>query len=284
MTMRCCGWLLALGIASTLLNSSGADERPAPTPTADRHVQAAWAAVAQRHLDAAAMHARAALQADPQNWAAQYLVARLESLERLDRRIAEQPSADAHDARGAEYFKLGLIDESIADFDAAIRIDPPRERGHWRRGIAYYYAGQFDKGQRQFEAYQTFDDNDVENAVWRYLCMARRVGVQQARDDLLRIRDDRRVPMMQIYALFAGRARIDDVLDAIRQGEPTERERNARRFYAHLYLGLYYDAAGQPQQAAQHMQQAVAHRIGHYMWDVAYLHHRLLQSRPAAEP
>jgi lipoprotein NlpI len=247
-------------------------------------VQAAWACVAQRQFDDAAAHARAALQVDPDDWAAQYLTARLDSLQRLDRRIAEQPSADAHDARGAEYFKLGLFAESIADFDAAIRLDPQRQRGHWRRGIAYYYARQFENGQRQFEAYQTFDDNDVENAVWRYLCMVPRVGADKARADLLRIRDDRRVPMMQIYALFAGQARVDDVLDAVGQGQPAPSERNARLFYAHLYLGLYYDAAGQHRQAAEHMQRAVTHRIGHYMWDVAYVHHRLLQNRQAEEP
>lgn len=180
--------------------------------------------------------------------------------------------ADAYDHRGSEQFKLGRIDESIADFDKAIELDPARERGHWKRGISYYYAGRYDEGQKQFESYQTFDDNDVENAVWRYLCMARSAGVERAQQDILKIKDDRRVPMMQVYALYAGRIQPDDVLAAARAGEPTPEELNGRLFYAELYLGLYYEAAGQPKQATEHLAAAVEHPIGHYMWDVARVH------------
>ena len=47
-------------------------------------------------------------------------------------------------------------------------LRPDQEPAHWKRGISYYYAGRFDEGRKQFEGYQTVDDNDVENAVWRY--------------------------------------------------------------------------------------------------------------------
>jgi lipoprotein NlpI len=187
--------------------------------------------------------------------------------------------ADAYDHRGSEQFKLGRIAESIADFDKAIELDPARERGHWKRGISYYYAGRFDEGRKQFEQYQTFDDNDVENAVWRYLCMARSVGASEAQKDILKIKDDRRVPMMQVHALYAGRLKPEEVLAAARAGEPSPEELNARLFYAELYLGLYYEAAAQPDQAAEHLAAAVKHRIGHYMWDVARVHSERLKDR-----
>lgn len=187
--------------------------------------------------------------------------------------------ADAYDHRGSEQFKQGRIAESIADFDKAIELDPARERGHWKRGISYYYADRFDEGRKQFEQYQTFDDNDVENAVWRYLCMARSVGVAEAQKDILKIKDDRRVPMMQVHALYAGRLKPEDVLAAARAGDSTPEELNARLFYAELYLGLYYEAAGQPAQAAEHLAAAVKHRIGHYMWDVARVHAERLKDR-----
>ena len=73
-------------------------------------------------------------------------------------------------------------------------------------------AGQYAAGRKQFEGYQTVDSNDVENAVWRFLCMAHSDGVAAARDDLLKIKHDRRVPMMEIYAMFAGRTTPDQVL------------------------------------------------------------------------
>lgn len=186
--------------------------------------------------------------------------------------------ADAYDHRGSEQFKLGRIAESIADFDRAIELDPTRERGHWKRGISYYYAGKYRLGRKQFESYQTFDDNDVENAVWRYLCMARGESADKARRELLKIKDDPRVPMMQVYAMFAGRAQPADVLAAAQGGEPSPEELNGRLFYAELYVGLYYDAAGLRDQAAEHLGAAVKHRIGHYMWDVARIHAESLKS------
>ncbi len=83
--------------------------------------------------------------------------------------------------RGMEHFKLGHMKQSIADFDKFIELVPEKERakasaGHWQRGISYYYTGQFKEGKAQFEALQTLEDNDVENAVWRYMCMVPLVG------------------------------------------------------------------------------------------------------------
>lgn len=179
---------------------------------------------------------------------------------------------DAFDSRGSERLALGQIDDSIADFDRAIELDKRREPGHWKRGIAYYYAGRYDDGRRQFEGYQTVDGNDVENAVWRFLCMARQDGVEKARRELLKIKDDRRVPMMEVYALFAGKAKADDVLAAARAGEPDTAELGHRLFYTELYLGLYAEALGDKTAARRHLQAAVNHKIGHYMWDVAKMH------------
>ncbi|MEX2560240.1 MAG: tetratricopeptide repeat protein, partial [Pirellulales bacterium] len=181
--------------------------------------------------------------------------------------------AELYDLRGSARFKLGRIEPSITDFDKAIELAPQREREHWKRGISYYYAGRYDEGRRQFEGYQTFDDNDVENAVWRYLCMAKSEGVERARRSLLKIKDDRRVPMMQVYALFAGQCEPDDVIEAARAGDPGAEELKGRLFYAHLYLGLYFDAGGDATRAREHIATAAGeHRIGHYMWHVARVH------------
>lgn len=183
---------------------------------------------------------------------------------------ARQP--DAFDHRGSERLALGEIEEAIDDFDRAIALDPRREPGHWKRGIAYYYAGRYDDGRRQFEGYQTVDGNDVENAVWRFLCMARRDGVEKARRELLKIKHDRRVPMMEVYALFAGKATPEDVMAAARAGEPEEGELQHRLFYAELYLALYAEALDDKAAARRHLRAAVGHKINHYMWDVARMH------------
>jgi lipoprotein NlpI len=120
--------------------------------------------------------------------------------------------------------------------------------------------------------------NDVENAVWHYLCVARASGVEKARASLLKIGKDRRVPMMEVYDLFAGKAKPADVLTAARAGKPPRELLNQQLFYAHLYLGLYYETLGDKKQTLEHLQQAAnEHRIGHYMWDVARVHRDLLE-------
>jgi len=191
---------------------------------------------------------------------------------------ADPRSAAAVQLRGMIHFKLGHISESIRDFDKAIELDPRRKAGHWQRGISYYYAGRFDEGRRQFEGYQSVDANDVENAVWRYLCMARKDGVAKARAAMLKIGKDTRVPMKEIYDLFLGRVKPDDVLAAAKAGDNTPDERNERLFYAHLYIGLYFETEGDKKKALEHITIAAADfPIGHYMWDVARVHRDLLR-------
>jgi lipoprotein NlpI len=182
-------------------------------------------------------------------------------------------SALAYDRRGSERFKLGQIQESVADFDAYLKLEPQQAPAHWKRGISLYYAGRCDDGARQFASYEKIDTNDVENAVWRYLCMAHVVGVQKARAAMLKVGKDGRVPMMEVYALFLGKAKPEDVLAAANAGKASPEQRNERLFYAHLYLGLYYDSLGDKKQTLAHLTDAVEkHKIGHYMWDVGRVH------------
>jgi lipoprotein NlpI len=261
---------LAFVMLLSTLSALGADEE---SSRAFEQIAAARKALADGDLAKARELAKQAVEKSPDDDFARYVLRGVEAIARLNRAIEEDPKrADAWDARGAEYFKLGEIERSIADFDRAIELDPRRAVQHWQRGISLYYAGKYDEGAKQFEAYQTFDDNDVENAVWRYLCMARAEGVEKAAADILRIKRDPRVPMMQVYDLYKGDLKPDDVLAAVKAGEPGKEELNGRLFYAHLYLGLYYDAAGDAEQALEHVAAAERHKIGHYMWDVARVH------------
>jgi lipoprotein NlpI len=190
--------------------------------------------------------------------------------------------ADAYDRRGSEHFKLGHIAESIADFDKFLDLEPAETPKHWRRGIAYYYAGRFEEGWKQFKGYEQVDTNDVENAVWHYLCLARAVGPEKARGSMLKIGKDARVPLMEVYALFKGEAKPADVLAAIDKGKPSANDQNNRRFYAHLYLGLYYESIGDKKQTLEHMTKAVATPFPSYMVDVARVHlERLRQDAKA---
>jgi len=172
---------------------------------------------------------------------------------------------------------MAHIRQSLADFDRAIELDPAQAPHHWQRGITLYYAGRYEDGHKQFDSHQTVNPDDVENAAWRYLCMARAGTVQQARDSILPIEQDGRVPMMQIYALYKGTAGIEDVMAAAKAGNPAPGALNGRLFYAHLYIGLYYEAAGNAKAAREHITHAVEHMVDHYMGDVARVHLQLLK-------
>jgi lipoprotein NlpI len=198
-------------------------------------------------------------------------VADYDQVLKLDPRVAE-----AWQQRGSEHFKLGHIKEAIADFDKFLELVPQQSPHHWQRGIALYYAGRFADGRKQFELHQTVNPNDVENAVWHFLCVAREAGVEKARAALIPIQGDARVPMVEVHALFAGKAKPEEVLKAAgADGTPTARL-NRQLFYAHLYLGLYFEATGDETRAREHIQKAAGqHRTEDYMGDVARVHLQL---------
>jgi lipoprotein NlpI len=175
----------------------------------------------------------------------------------FDRSLGLDPrAAEVYDHRGSEQFKLGKIAAAVADFDKYLELMPNEKPGHWRRGIALYYAGRFKDGAEQFAAYERVDTNDVENAVWHHLCNAKAVGPDKARAALLKVGHDRRVPLMTVYELFAGRAKPEDVLRDAEAGEAPAARRRDQRFYANLYLGLYYESAGDTKRSLEHMTKA----------------------------
>ena len=177
--------------------------------------------------------------------------------------------------RGVEHFRLGHFEKSVADFDRYLELVPSQAPGHWQRGISCYYAGKFEEGRKQFELHQTVNPQDVENAVWHFLCVTRSSSVEKARASLIRIEGDPRVPMKEVHALFAGKATPEDVVAAAQQAKGED-----PLFYAHLYLGLYFEAMGDRAKAKEHISKAARDfKAPHYMGDVARVHARLLENQ-----
>jgi lipoprotein NlpI len=192
--------------------------------------------------------------------------------------IKEQPDLpEAYYWRGRELFRLGEIDKSLADFDKYVGLKPQASSSQWERGITCYYARKFEAGAKQFEEYQTYHDQDVENSVWRYLCVVPTAGVEKARENMLPIKNDPRIPMMDIYDLYRGKKTPDDVFAAAKAGSPGEDALKGRLFYAHLYVGLYYESLGKDKEARPHIVDAAnkyrtSRSINPYMGDVARIH------------
>jgi lipoprotein NlpI len=186
----------------------------------------------------------------------------------------------AHDRRGDAYLKLGKVKEAIADFDAYLAANPTDAADHWRRGIALYYAGRYDDGRKQFDLHRTVNPEDVENSVWHYLCNAKVNTTKKAREELIPVTKDTRVPMREVLMLFAGKATPAEVLAASEAATVAEAERTSARFYGNLYVALYYEAEGDAAKTRTHLDAAVTkHKIGDYMWDVANVHLELLTAK-----
>ena len=182
----------------------------------------------------------------------------------------EMGIARDHQRKGEAEFKAGNFKTAIEQWDKVIALVPAQEPHHWQRGIAYYFAGEYAKGERQFEQHQTVNSSDVENAAWHFACVAKRSGIEEARKKLIPIEGDRRVPMMEIHALFAGQIGAEKVLEAAKSDSPTPAELKNRLCYAHLYLGLHADAQGKKEEALEHIRKAaIDYAQPHYMGEVA---------------
>lgn len=189
-------------------------------------------------------------------------------------------------------FAAGKMKESIGAYDETIRLEPEIEPSLWQRGLALYYADRFADGVKQFETHQTVNSQDVENAVWHLLCASRISNLEEARKKLIPINRDRRIPMADIYEMFAGRKMPAEILKAGQatsaQVKPGTEQHNLQLYYAHLYTGLYHEMLGKPKLTIASLKEAEkVNPLGktNFMGQVARVHLQLrLNTVPKKKP
>jgi lipoprotein NlpI len=193
-----------------------------------------------------------------------------EDLDQPSKQRIRELAARVLQLRGEEHFRRAQIAESIADFDRQVKLQLDQAAEHWQRGIAYYYAREYEKGARQFELHQTVNPQDVENAVWHFLCVVRspKGSVEAARRNLIPVTRDSRIPMAKIQQMLAGTLLPEEVL---RTGEDAG---GIAKFYADLYVGLYYEALDRSDDSLRLVLRAANNPAArkNYMGDVARVH------------
>lgn len=192
--------------------------------------------------------------------------------------------------RGDALFFLGRFQEAADDYNAMCELHKRLENSHWRRGIAWFYAGDFKKAAHQFEIYHTFDNVDRENGIWRFFSQTKAYGLKKAREELLRYEKDDREPFPHLYQLFAGKKTAEEILTQINQAKVEESEKQKRYFYAHLYIGLNAALLEDHQTARTHLTLSTLNswpeKAGygpHYMWQVGRLALKRLDSKKQDE-
>ena len=191
-------------------------------------------------------------------------------LAKWDNRIKVRPyDPKIHIYRGMAYFKLGQIKESLSDFDKAEELNPQLTPYLWQRGLSYYYLERYAEGMRQFELDLSVNSQDVEETIWRYLCIAKIENATEAKSSLLPVKNDPRLIMDYIYQLYAGDCTADLLLHkGVQKGLQGI-------FYSNLYVGLYYEAEGEKQKSLYYINQAVKNKLNDYMWHLACVHQHL---------
>ena len=170
--------------------------------------------------------------------------------------------------RAMEDFRAGRIEQSLAGFDRVALLSPADAPYLWQRGIAQYYSGKYRDCRDMFIAHRTVNPDDVENAVWHFLCVARAESPGAARQQLLPVGPDGRVPMREVYQMFQGRMTQAQVMKAAGTAPDAQ-------FFARLYVGLYLEATGDAVVGRSQIEIAAEDRfagVGGYMHDVARVH------------
>ena len=160
--------------------------------------------------------------------------------------------------RARTHFKAGRLKDAIADWEMFTKRQPDVSQDPYlfTLGIAYAIAGRDEDARKRFEWYDVVQSNDVEAAAWHYLAVARHSGEVAAQGKLLEISEDERIPMMQVYEMLKGNLRPGRVLAAARAGEPAPAELARSMFYANLYIGVFFEASGQPGLAGIYLRRA----------------------------
>ena len=170
--------------------------------------------------------------------------------------------------RAIEDFRAGRVEQSLRGFDRVALLAPAEAPYLWQRGIAQYYSGKFRECRDMFVSHRTVNPDDVENAAWHFLCVARAESPEAARKQMLPVGPDARVPMREVYRMFKGELTQAQVMKAAGT-DPSG------QFFARLYIGLYLEATGNRDAGRAQIEIAADDRfaaVGGYMHDVARVH------------
>lgn len=203
-----------------------------------------------------------------------------QEIEHLTREITKSPNrVELYSRRGDERFFRRDFAEAVADYEHMLKLQPDLESRHWRLGLAWYYAGKYAEGARQFEKYYETDDVDRENGLWRFLCQSRQLGLDAARKKMLKYDKPDRGGLGDVYRMYAGELNADQILKDLEARNEGPNQKNQRLFYAELYIGLFESVQNKHASAAKHLEVAVRNpwpkQSGggpEYMWQVARLH------------
>ncbi len=177
------------------------------------------------------------------------------------------------------YLRSGEIDFAVQLFDRFVEMEPKQMPEMWQRGIALYFAGEYEKAAKQFEEHRVVNPYDVENAAWHYLCVSKAFSPDKANKLLLPAPNDARAPMTEIMNMLTTGS-VDAINERVNAMTADSASRKEASFYADLYMGLYFDAQGDQKKAREFLARSAKDAPHHYMGDVARVYAELVGKEP----
>jgi len=209
---------------------------------------------------------------------------RIEGLRALERgdRLAASDTADTilldhgDDSRAIRIaadllLRSGKIHSSIKQFERYLELVPGDRADLWQYGIALTLANQYEDGRKLFELHRVANPNDVENAAWHFLCVAKTTGIKEAQKRVLPAPNDARPPMAEIHRmLIDGKfQRVTDAMESMPEGTQA---REVAEFYGNLYMGLLADAQNNRTKALRLVGASTNTNQSNYMSDIARIY------------
>ncbi|NND99392.1 MAG: tetratricopeptide repeat protein [Pirellulaceae bacterium] len=193
----------------------------------------------------------------------------------------EHPDAVVYRLVGDIYLRASKPALAVEMFDRYLKKQPQALPELWQRGIALYFAGDYRRAAEQFQVHRRVNPNDVENAAWHFLCVAKAEDFEAAKKNVLPAPNDPRIPMAEVLELLkTGDTQL--VIERVGQTPEGSRDRESAQFYGDVYLGLYADAKGNLDRATQWMERAAKDAPRHYMGDVARVYADYLREQAKA--
>eukprot|EP01026_Neomeris_dumetosa_P061715 TRINITY_DN5827_c0_g1_i1.p1 TRINITY_DN5827_c0_g1~~TRINITY_DN5827_c0_g1_i1.p1 ORF type:complete len:270 (-),score=30.86 TRINITY_DN5827_c0_g1_i1:71-880(-) len=154
---------------------------------------------------------------------------------------------------GIQYFKQNELEKALDVFDTILENHPDYAPRLWYRGITLYYLNRYEEAAKQFRLDVTVNPNDTEEAIWAFLCEAKYMGVQKARENFMVVENDSRPILRKAYEVFRDGGDAQEILALIKDQTGAKQE----YFYGHLYAGLFHEANDNESESREAILQAL---------------------------
>jgi tetratricopeptide (TPR) repeat protein len=166
------------------------------------------------------------------------------------------PSADDHIDRGVEYVEQGEYDEAVAEFQAAIELDPDDAGAHRNLGTAYLEQGKYEEAAAAYEKAIELDPDFGEaygDLAGAYFNLGKLAEAVAAGEKGIELDPNYAMAYNNLGVVYGVQGNLDRAITLLRQAIQVDPDCAD----AHYNLGFAYESLGQAEEAIAEYQEAI---------------------------